>query len=631
MFRKVFTKSFAMVLVASVLSTAIVVTTNSISTNASPGVFEDITGKVFEFDETTKKNSSHYEENTATTSYSPVKGHTFGTFSLKGDMNLLSGGSISTFKVNKDSDQVITFSYSFDEKKLSLPQTDWHIREDDSKVVDGINTKDAIKNGVILVQTSLDGVNWVTSNTLTNVFTADKFNFDFYKTNDIQLINGCFFRVIVAYEMEQLVGEKTVLWVFHKKDNQYKKYKEVYTFYAKTEGEESDLKIESEPRMEIGKKVATPLDKGFDGGNELDQKDPHFGWDIGQFVINGYSSATKDSNDNHVFLKNVGDKVTLWFRLYQDINNLNGDPKLTINEDTNGYDKHFEVPPTNFKRGTLIIQYTDSQNVKHAPIIYTDFLAANVSRKADTKVQLFEEGDYEVSLNYEIMHDTLVDGFTNYKIAFKFSIRNGNCMVFPFELREDGSRGSELTTGSYAKHGFVLDAAKSKYLLVNVKKSNLVVGDDNQLHLDQRYDRPVDLINDKFTEEGIYNFTFTNKYTGKEGTKTIYVGTNKFIVALATSPYTIEEINKLIAENKILIDAAGNISVPTPTPAPSETTESTAPPESEPSSTETSETTKESTVEETTQNTESESTKETEETTSTPAETTKATTTKKKK
>jgi len=612
-------KCFAMVLVSSVLSTTIVVTTNNLFTSASPDVpdvFGDITGKVFEFDEAAKKNSSHYEESKATASYSSVKRHTFGSFSLKGDMKPLPGGTVSTFSVNKDSEQEIIFSYSFDEKKLARPDTEWHIREDDSKIVDGININEAIKNGAIIVQTSLDGINWVTSTSLTNVFTKDKFNFDFYKTNDIQLINGCFFRVIVAYEMEQLVGESKILWVIRKKDNHYKKIKEVYTFYAKTEGDGSDLKIESEPRMEIGKKVATPLDKGFDGGSELDQKDPHFGWDIGQFVINGFSGTIDDTNGNRVFLKNVGDKVTLWFKLYQDIYNLNGDPKLSINEDTNGYDKHFEVPPTNFKHGTLIIQYTDSQNIKHAPIIYTDFLAANASRKADTKVQLFEEGDYEVSLNYEIMHDTLVDGFTNYKIAFKFSIRNGNCMVFPFELKADGTRGSELTTGSYAKYGFELDAAKSKYLTVNVKKSNLVIGSDRQLHLDQRYDRPVDMINDKFTEEGVYNFTFKNNYTGQEGTKTIYVGTNKYIVALATSPYSIEEINKLIAENKILIDEAGNIRIPTPTPTPTPTppptSESTTQSDTEPSVSESGETTKESDVKETTQSAESGSTEMTE-------------------
>lgn len=604
-------KSFAMVLIASVMSTTIVAATNNLFISASPespDVFGDITGQVFEFDEAAKKNSSHYEESKATTSYSSVKKHAFGSFSLKGDMNQLPGGKISTFEVSKDAEQVITFSYSFDEKKLARPDTEWHIREDNSKIVDGINVKEAIKKGVIIVQTSLDGTNWVTSTSLTNVFTNDKFNFDFYKTNDIQLINGCYFRVIVAYEMEKLAGESKILWVIRKKDNQYKKYKEVYTFYAKTEGEGTDIKIDSEPRMELGKKVATPLDKGFDGGSELDQKDPHFGWDIGQFVINGFSGTCDAANGNLVFLKNVGDKVTLWFRLYQDINNLNGDPKLSINEDTNGYDKHFEVPPTNFKHGTLIIQYTDSQNVKHAPIIYTDFLAANVSRKADTKVQLFEEGDYEVSLNYEILHDTLVDGYTNYKIAFKFSIRNGNCMVFPFELKADGSRGSELTTGSYAKYGFVLDAAKSKYLTVNVKKSNLVVGYDGQLRLDQRYDRPVDMINDTFTEEGVYNFTFKNNYTGKEGTKTIYVGTNKYIVALATSPYSIEEINKLIAEKKILIDSAGNIRIPTPTPTPSPSPtpppESTTPTETEPTASETSESPKETGAEETTQSTE---------------------------
>ena len=138
------------------------------------------------------------------------------------------------------------------------------------------------------------------------------------------------------------------------------------------------------------------------------------------------------------------------------------------------------------------------------------------------------------------------------------------------------------------------------------------------------------MINDKFTEEGIYNFTFKNNYTGQEGTKTIYVGTNKFIVALATSPYSIEEINKLIAENKILIDAAGNISIPTPTPTPAPTSETTTPTETEPSASESSESTKE-TVSEETQSTESESTKEPEETTSTATETTQATKKTKKK
>ena len=103
-----------------------------------------------------------------------------------------------------------------------------------------------------------------------------------------------------------------------------------------------------------------------------------------------------------VFLKNVNDQVTLWFHLSEDISALNGDDALTINEDTNGYDKAFEVDKTNFKHGALIIQSINSKGEASKPIIYTDYLAANARTGADTKVQLFEEGDYSVSLDYEI-------------------------------------------------------------------------------------------------------------------------------------------------------------------------------------------------------------------------------------
>ena len=60
------------------------------------------------------------------------------------------------------------------------------------------------------------------------------------------------------------------------------------------------------------------------------------------------------------------------------------------------------MPKTNFKHGTLIIRFTDFQGNKSDPIIYTDFLAANARTGADTRVQFFEEGDYEVALDYEI-------------------------------------------------------------------------------------------------------------------------------------------------------------------------------------------------------------------------------------
>lgn len=103
-------------------------------------------------------------------------------------------------------------------------------------------------------------------------------------------------------------------------------------------------------------------------------------------------------------------------------------------------------------RFTLIIQYTDSQGETQEPIIYTDYLAANARTGANTKVQLFEEGDYVVSLDYEIksMGGPLnqIASYNNYKIMFEFSIRNGNCMVYPF----DSLTGAELADNAITEN-----------------------------------------------------------------------------------------------------------------------------------------------------------------------------------
>ena len=99
-------------------------------------------------------------------------------------------------------------------------------------------------------------------------------------------------------------------------------------------------------------------------------------------------------------------------------------------------------------RGTLIIRYTDHQGIAHEPEIYTNYLEANATTSADTIVKFFEEGDYEVALDYEIKNTPrqvvgveIVPEYTNYRIYFRFSIRNGNCMVYPFDV----STGTELT------------------------------------------------------------------------------------------------------------------------------------------------------------------------------------------
>ncbi len=249
-----------------------------------------------------------------------------------------------------------------------------------------------------------------------------------------------------------------------------------------------------------------------------------------------------------VFLKNVGDKVTLWFKLNQNIDGLNGKDNLSVTADSEGYDQYFETPKMDFGRGVLIIRYTDHNNVKAELTIYTNYLEANATVGADTKVQLFEEGDYEVALDYEITSDELIDKVGHYRIFFKFSVRNGNCMVYPFDVKT----GSELTNSSMTENGFRLDLAKSRYLKINLKRETLKDSADGLVE-DTRFNGPAK-DGAEYTDEGIYTITVSNEYTGQFTTKKIYVGTNNILRAYMTTGLSIPEINGLVADGATIAD-----------------------------------------------------------------------------
>jgi hypothetical protein len=258
-----------------------------------------------------------------------------------------------------------------------------------------------------------------------------------------------------------------------------------------------------------------------------------------------------------VFLKNIGDKVTLCFELNQDIDALNDNSKLSICSNSEGYDEKFQINKMDFGRGTLIIEYTDYENVTHDPLIYTNFLEANTALDADTKVQLFEEGDYKVSLDYEILKDGLgpADKYTHYCISFEFSVRNANCMVYPFDV----VTGEELTNTAVTPNGFYLDLAKSRYLKMNITKEVLKDG-ANGLTEDTRFNT-ASKDGDTYTDEGIYTITVKNEYTGKETTKKIYVGDNAVLTAYMVTGMSISQINELMAQGAV-INEDGTITIP---------------------------------------------------------------------
>lgn len=463
--------------------------------------------------------------------------------------------NIPAFEVENGS--VLSFSYTYNNSLINATGTDEHIVSDSQKSVDGIELDDKIQMGAVILQTSLDGQKWTVNYKQTDIFEDNAVqNQPFYETNDIQLLNGCYYRFIVAYKTEKEVESSKILWI-DKKNYEYKKYAEVYEFYAKYKDPEDSVPSDNERLFTLGEVVNTGTDNGYSGLDPLNGKDPHYGWKLGDFKIGGFT----DKTDDNIFLKNVGDKITLWFELKQDIDRLNGNEKLSIAADEDGYDQYFQTKPTDMGRGTLIIRYTDYMGVKHDPIIYTNYLEAISSASADVKVQVFEEGDYEVALDYKIKSDDFIDSYEDYRIFFTFKIRNGNCMVFPYDAV---NRNQELKNSSVSENGFYLDLAKSRYLKINVEMVRWTKGVDGYTK-DVRYNRPAK-DGDEYTEEGIYTIEVSNPTTEKNTVKKIYVGSDSVIIASMNpknDSYSINDIAELV-EQGAEIQSDGTIIPPKP-------------------------------------------------------------------
>ena len=308
-------------------------------------------------------------------------------------------------------------------------------------------------------------------------------------------------------------------------------------------------------------------DKGFslDEKIKIDEKDHHFGWSLGSLYVTGFTQKAEDGDGNPVFIKIAGDKVQLGFELKQKVDKLNGDKNLSIAKDKKGYDQYFEVAKTNFKHGTLIIRHTDYQGTKGDPIIYTDYLSAKAKVNANTLIDLKEEGDYEVALDYSVKYaprkvfgKEIAPTTSDYTIRlFKFSIRNGNSMFFPFDL----ATGNEMTNKSFTEKGFSINLANSHYLKVYVQRGTI----DENGTIDVRENKPAK-DGDVFTKEGIYTVTVYDPSTDQSTPKEYYVGTDDRYKAYVTTGMDLEEIDTQIAqgatidENGILIPVAAKAS-----------------------------------------------------------------------
>ena len=317
--------------------------------------------------------------------------------------------------------------------------------------------------------------------------------------------------------------------------------------------EEDDEKI-FDTRKYLGETVYAGDSEGYGKRESIDKDNPHYGWEIGNFFVSGFTRVTDDS-DKTIVLKNVGDKVKLSFKLLQNIDKLNGVEGHKIGSDDDGYDESFGISKTDFGRGMLIVRKTDYQGKKEKPVLYKNYLTG-VKLNADTEVELCEEGDYEVALDYNIQVDRGLQFWKkksyDYRISFSFSVRNGNCMVYPFDVMNK----SELTNTSITENGFYLDFAKSRYLDVDIKKQILNNGATGLVE-DTRFNKPAS-DGEEFTEEGVYIITAHNKYTDQTTEKKIYVGDNDLLKAYVTTNLELMEIQSQL-DKGATVDEFGKI------------------------------------------------------------------------
>lgn len=238
----------------------------------------DIEGKVYTFGE-----KDHYDYLAAESSEIASPGTANGNFTIAGDLR--SDGEkdgMPSYAVNGES---VALTYAYGDSLLNADEESWHLVEDKTKTVAGITLDSNIKKGALILQTSKDGQNWLNGVKQTNIFAdTPSQNQSFYSANSVQLANGCYYRLIIAYETGRKVGQNQVLFV--KTDEiEYKKTAEVYEFYLHSSTQASNDNTKTKT---LGSVVNTGKDNGYSGSSALDIKDPHYGWQIGEFFVSGY-------------------------------------------------------------------------------------------------------------------------------------------------------------------------------------------------------------------------------------------------------------------------------------------------------------------------------------------------------
>ena len=82
--------------------------------------------------------------------------------------------------------------------------------------------------------------------------------------------------------------------------------------------------------------------------------------------------------------------------------------------------------------------------------------------------------------------------------------------------------------------------ARSRYLDLNVRRAVLVETANGVIE-DERFNRPAK-DGDRYTQEGIYTISVSNRYTGESTTKTIFVGSQELLETYVRNGFSLERL-----------------------------------------------------------------------------------------
>lgn len=122
-----------------------------------------VVGKLYEF-----KEKSEYEISSAQSSSTTTSSNTYGEFLLNGNIKTsISKNGVPSYEVE---DGKLSLVYKYDDTLFNAEIDSWHLFSDTVKVIDGMELNDKIQNGTILLQTSMDRLNWTDAACMTKCF-----------------------------------------------------------------------------------------------------------------------------------------------------------------------------------------------------------------------------------------------------------------------------------------------------------------------------------------------------------------------------------------------------------------------------------------------------------------------------